>query len=244
MSPTSSSSTTLSRTAADLLAVAAVSVAGTLASGEPLTVGEPTRDVAGLETEGVAVLAQFTGAVSGELVVMVDAELRTALRDSSIGPLELLAALAPTLESAAVAMGPVVLGPLQELDVRLALHRVFAHPDCAVRPLDGASAVRAAVAIGVDAAPAIAPAAPPSFERLDLLRGVEMAATAELGRARMTVNDLLSLRTGTVIELDRAAGAPADLFVNGRLIARGEVVVVEENYGLRITHVVAEDSGR
>jgi flagellar motor switch protein FliN/FliY len=57
----------------------------------------------------------------------------------------------------------------------------------------------------------------------------------------MTVNDLLSLRNGSVIELDRAAGEAADLFVNGRLIARGEVVVVDENYALRITQIVTED---
>ncbi len=69
-----------------------------------------------------------------------------------------------------------------------------------------------------------------------------MQASAELGRARMTINDLLSLQTGAVIELDRAAGDPADLFVNGRLIARGEVVVVDENYALRITQIVSGGS--
>jgi flagellar motor switch protein FliN len=237
-------STAIRSTATDLLATAGASVAGTLASGEPLTVGQTTRDASTFETDGTAIVAQFTGPVSGDLVLVVDSELTTALRESSIGPLELVAALTPTIESAAMAMGPVFLGPLQQMDVRLALHRVLAHIDSAVLPLHGASAVRAAVAIGLNAPTATLHPAPPSFERLDLLRGVEMAATAELGRARMTVNDLLSLRTGTVIELDRAAGAPADLFVNGRLIARGEVVVVDENYGLRITHVVSDDTGR
>jgi flagellar motor switch protein FliN/FliY len=237
--------TTATRTTAtDLLATAAASVVGTLASGEPLTVGEPTRDASSIESEGSAIVVQFTGAVSGDLVLVVDSELTTALRQSTIGPLDLVAALTPTIESAAMAMGPVVLGPAQEMDVRLALHRVLAHRDSAMVALQGVTAVRGAVAVGLDEAPVAAPPAAPSFERLDLLRGVEMGATAELGRARMTVNDLLSLRTGTVIELDRAAGAPADLFVNGRLIARGEVVVVDENYGLRITHVVADDSGR
>ena len=60
----------------------------------------------------------------------------------------------------------------------------------------------------------------------------------------MTINELLSLQTGAVIELDRAAGDPADLFVNGRLIARGEVVVVDENYALRITQIVADEIER
>jgi flagellar motor switch protein FliN/FliY len=73
----------------------------------------------------------------------------------------------------------------------------------------------------------------------DLLHDVEMEVTAELGRTRMSVKDLLSLVPGAVIELDRAAGGPADLLVNGRLIARGEVVVIDENFGIRITEIVA-----
>ncbi len=54
----------------------------------------------------------------------------------------------------------------------------------------------------------------------------------------MTVRELLELTPGSVVELDRAAGAPADLLVNGRVIARGEVVVVDEDFGLRITELV------
>jgi flagellar motor switch protein FliN/FliY len=65
-----------------------------------------------------------------------------------------------------------------------------------------------------------------------------MEVTAELGRTRMSVRELLSLTPGAVIELDRAAGGPADLLVNGRLIARGEVVVIDENFGIRITEIV------
>jgi flagellar motor switch protein FliN/FliY len=73
---------------------------------------------------------------------------------------------------------------------------------------------------------------------LELLHDVEMEVTAELGRTRMSVRDLLSLAPGAVIELDRLAGGPADLLVNGRLIARGEVVVIDENFGIRITEIV------
>jgi flagellar motor switch protein FliN/FliY len=57
------------------------------------------------------------------------------------------------------------------------------------------------------------------------------------------VRELLSLIPGAIVELDRAAGSPADLLVNGRLIARGEVVVIDEEFGLRVTEVVA-DAGR
>ena len=238
--------TALTSTALDLLAAAGGAVAATLASGEPLRPGEPTRDAAATELDGVAVIAPFSGSAEGELLLVVDAELGNALRESGMGPLEVLPALAPALEAAAAAMGSIVLGPAQELDAKLALRRVLARADAAALPLHGVSAVRAAVAVGIDtqAEPVPVAATRPAAERLDLLRGVEMDATAELGRARMTVNDLLSLRTGTVIELDRGAGAPADLYVNGRLIARGEVVVVDENYGLRITHVVNDDAGR
>lgn len=73
---------------------------------------------------------------------------------------------------------------------------------------------------------------------LELLHDVEMEVTAELGRTRMSVRDLLSLAPGAVIELDRLAGGPADLLVNGRLIARGEVVVIDESFGIRITEIV------
>jgi flagellar motor switch protein FliN/FliY len=100
--------------------------------------------------------------------------------------------------------------------------------------------VRATVAFGV------APATParhqpgPHAAGLDLLRDVEMEVTAELGRTRMSVRELLSLTPGAVVELDRAAGSPADLLVNGTLIARGEVVVVDEDFGLRISEIVSD----
>jgi flagellar motor switch protein FliN/FliY len=74
---------------------------------------------------------------------------------------------------------------------------------------------------------------------LALLHDVEMGVTAELGRRRMTVRELLSLTPGAVIELDRAAGSPVDVLVNGTLIARGEVVVIDEEFGIRVSEIVA-----
>ena len=73
---------------------------------------------------------------------------------------------------------------------------------------------------------------------MTLLHDVEMGVTAELGRTRMTVRDLLGLTPGAVVELDRAAGSPVDVLVNGTLIARGEVVVIDEEYGIRISEIV------
>jgi len=87
------------------------------------------------------------------------------------------------------------------------------------------------------------PAPNASSNRLDLLRNVEMEVTAELGSTRMTVRELLSLTPGNIVELNRAAGSPVDLLVNGTLIARGEVVVVDEEFGIRISEIVNPGGG-
>lgn len=92
------------------------------------------------------------------------------------------------------------------------------------------------------AAPSGASVTPLPRRGIEMLHGVDMEVTVELGRTRMTVRDLLALTPGAVLELDRAAGSPADLLVNGRLIARGEVVVVDEDFGLRVTEIVDESS--
>lgn len=82
--------------------------------------------------------------------------------------------------------------------------------------------------------------AKPPRRGIELLHGVDMEVTVEIGRARMTVRELLDLSPGTVLELDRTAGSPADLLVNGRLIARGQVVVIDEDFGLRVTEIVVD----
>jgi len=92
--------------------------------------------------------------------------------------------------------------------------------------------------IGTRTAPQQAGTLIPAARGIEMLHGVDMEVTVELGRTRMTVRDLLALSPGAVLELDRAAGSPADLLVNGRLIARGEVVVVDEDFGLRVTEIL------
>ena len=73
---------------------------------------------------------------------------------------------------------------------------------------------------------------------LGMLRDVPLEVTAELGHTRLSVAEILQLTVGSVIELDRTAGAPVDVVVNGSLIARGEVVVIDDEYGIRITEIV------
>ncbi|HET7488833.1 MAG TPA: flagellar motor switch protein FliN [Acidimicrobiales bacterium] len=79
---------------------------------------------------------------------------------------------------------------------------------------------------------------------LEVLHDVEMGVTAELGRTRLTVRNLLSLVPGSVVELDRVAGSQVDLLVNGTLIARGEVVVIDDEFGVRISEVIGNTEGR
>jgi flagellar motor switch protein FliN/FliY len=74
---------------------------------------------------------------------------------------------------------------------------------------------------------------------IDLLLDINLQVTVELGRARMKIAEILALRNGSVIELDRLAGEPADILVNGTLIAKGEVVVVDEKFGVRVIEVVS-----
>jgi flagellar motor switch protein FliN/FliY len=73
---------------------------------------------------------------------------------------------------------------------------------------------------------------------LDLLLNVSLQITAELGKAKMNVRDILKLGTGSVVELDRLAGGPVDLLVNNKLVARGEVVAIDDNFGVRITELI------
>lgn len=74
---------------------------------------------------------------------------------------------------------------------------------------------------------------------LDLLMDVALRVTVELGRTRMMLRQVLELQHGSVVELDRMAGDPVDVFVNERLFAKGEVVVVDDKFGVRITELIA-----
>jgi flagellar motor switch protein FliN len=84
------------------------------------------------------------------------------------------------------------------------------------------------------------PPAPGSESEVDLSRlsDIPMELSVEIGRTHMTVGETLDLRVGSVVTLERLAGEAADLLVNGSAIARGEVVVIDEQYGLRITEIL------
>jgi flagellar motor switch protein FliN/FliY len=80
---------------------------------------------------------------------------------------------------------------------------------------------------------------PETSRRLELLLDVPLEVSVELGRARLSIQDLLNLSSGSVVELDKVAGEPLDILINDRLIARGEAVVVNDKFGIRLTDIVS-----
>ncbi|MCC6335747.1 MAG: flagellar motor switch protein FliN [Myxococcales bacterium] len=77
-------------------------------------------------------------------------------------------------------------------------------------------------------------------QRFELLMDVPLEVMVQLGRTRMTIHELLSLGPGSVVELDKVAGEPLDIIINDRLVARGEAVVVNDKFGVRITDIVSK----
>src|SRR5918999_258797 len=114
-------------------------------------------------------------------------------------------------------------------------------PVASASPMPGLGGAPVIAQAGPAATAAAAPAFTPlptngqvgDLSQIDLLLDISLQVTVELGRAKMKIADILGLRNGSVIELDRLAGEPADILVNGTLIARGEVVVVDEKFGVR-----------
>lgn len=74
---------------------------------------------------------------------------------------------------------------------------------------------------------------------INLLMDVSLRVSVELGRTKMQLRQVLELQQGSVVELDRLAGDPVDIFVNERLFARGEVIVVDDKFGVRITEIIS-----
>ncbi len=83
------------------------------------------------------------------------------------------------------------------------------------------------------------PAGEPNELNMDVILDVPVTLYMEVGRTRIPIRNLLQLNQGSVVELDREAGEPLDVFVNGTLIAHGEVVVVNDKFGIRLTDVIS-----
>jgi flagellar motor switch protein FliN/FliY len=197
--------------------------------------------------DGWRVVEATTGAVVVHL--LVDPELARHLQVGPPPADDLAEGAAGPLQALAAALGhPLPLADVREISAAEVVRP--GHDHAVVAALDG-DVHRASFGVLQPAAPVTAarpaptPSAAPTAPRLaavpsglELLHDVELAVTVELGRTRMLVRDVLELVPGSVIELDRAAGSPVDVLVNGTMIARGEVVVIDEEFGVRITEVI------
>lgn len=230
---------------ADLATTVAQVAAPLIPAGETLTPGA-VQEAAAVDAQlwSAGAVAALVGADGSSVGVLVGADLAGALATAPSGALDLGAALQPALDAMAVALGSSA--GAGEAVTGATLTAAVAKAAVAV-PLVAGDAVVAVVFLGT---PASATAATvPGADRqtvptrgVELLHGVAMEVTVELGRTRLSVRELLALTPGDVLELDRAAGSPADLLVNGRLIARGEVVVVDEDFALRVTEIVSHST--
>jgi len=203
----------------------AAAIAGRLPFGHPV-IPTPSTDPG---AAGTAVVATFTGAPGARIAIQVNDP--SALQDGSDAA-PLADRLHPVFESAVAVLGPGTLGDAHEASAQEA----FTAPGTQVFDLlsaDGTVVGRAAVRLDAEDG---APPAPP--QRLSRIAGVEMDLVVEIGRTRMPVRDVLSLEPGRVVELDRAAGSPADIRLNGRLIGHGTVVVADGDFAVRVERIL------
>jgi flagellar motor switch protein FliN/FliY len=205
--------------------------------------------------EFVTVGGRVSGAVTGEVVLCVRPDANPSGDAPDEPEIDVVSVWGPVLSDVVAAVGRET-GQLQLQGIRR-LETLTA------LPAPGATQHAVAVVAGPQAVALLALTCAPDWSvpeprtvpasaldasrqpvdprRLHLLRDVVMGLSVELGRTRMTVRELLSLTPGTIVQLDRAAGSPVDLLVNGTLIARGEVVVVDEEFAVRVSEIVGPD---
>ena len=249
------------RRAAQRVLAAVTDAIPQIPSAEPLMPDVPSQQIADAvlpKPVGAAITAYLGGGCEGKVLLVVGEELVAALQGTPFGDVEPAQALAPALETVATALGGRLEGAPTSIAVEDCLD-VLSGGTTVLVPLLAGESVKALIGVSLVEAPAearsgpaaagdVAKTGPSSAAQaattwgIDMLRDVEMEVTCELGRTRMTVRQLLALAPGDVVELDRLAGSPADLLVNGTLLARGEVVVVDESFGLRITEIVTRDA--
>ncbi|OIH93713.1 flagellar motor switch protein FliN [Curtobacterium sp. MCBA15_001] len=193
-----------------------------------------------LEAAVDGVVASFVGGRSADLaLVLTDLDGVAAAGGTEHGLVDVTDVLRPSLEAAASLLGVGVLGAAR----RESAASLFADPETVVFELTAGGMpggwfgirVRENGTVGQASAQTVLSIPTGNLGRIN---NVEMTLTVEIGRTRMSVRDVLGMEPGAVVELDRSAGAPADVLLNGRLIAHGEVVVVDQDYAVRITKIL------
>jgi len=217
---------------------AAEALARVLPTGAPLT--PLLAQGADVPQTARAVVATFVGSVAADLAVVLLEAPQLVDEGADGSPVVALQdVLQPALEAASETLGAGVLDDARTEDAG----ELFADPSTSVFALSSPGGVAGWFAVRGRASVAERTGASALGGKLARISNVEMALTVEIGRTRMAVRDVLAMEPGAVIELDRSAGSPADVLLNGRLIAHGEIVVVDQDYAVRITKILdtAED---
>lgn len=196
---------------------------------------EPTEAPSPLpESTGRAILASWVGETSADLaLVLVD----SAFLEEAAGSMTVVKptdVLVPALQESASVLGAGVLSDAVEGDAAA----LFSDPEARIFELLAAENVIGWYIVRLRSELAPSGSSRSIEGRLSRLNEVEMTLTVEIGRTRMPIRNVLGLEVGTVVELDRAVGAPADVLLNGRLIAHGEVVVVDGEFAVRVTRIL------
>jgi flagellar motor switch protein FliN/FliY len=181
------------------------------------------------------VSATYVGARSADLaVILLDRDELVAAAGGDASLLRLGDVLRPALEAAASVVGGGMLGEASDG----APASLFQSPETVVFDLVGEGGVAGWFAVQLRGGGSTPRRAGDVTAKLGRISAVEMTLAVEIGRARVSVQELLDAQPGTVIELDRSVGSQADVYLNGRMIAHGEVVVVDRQFAVRITEVL------
>lgn len=234
---------TAAGTAVTLHTQAATALAGLLPLPVPVVATRLDRDdaLAVARDAHDGVVSSFVGELSADLaLVLADLDALAAGASVDAPLVSVLDVVRPALEAAAATLGAGVLDDGR----RGSAEALLSDPESVVFALVAgadtvgvfALRVREGAASGGGRPSAARPASVAG--NLGRINNVEMTLTVEIGRTRMSVRDVLALEPGAVVELDRAAGAPCDVLLNGRPIAEGEVVVVDQDYAVRITRIL------
>ena len=176
--------------------------------------------------------AEETGAVD-------QAEIEALLGGSSPAP----PTPAPAAPVSAAATAPSAgNAPVKQSDIELLLNKAEQALDSIDQPGDSQAGELPPGLKSFEFQPFSGTSANKEAATLELMRDVQLNMTIELGRTHMHLEDVLKLKQGSVVPLDKLAGDPADIFVNGRLVARGEVLVLNDNFCIRVAELIVGES--
>jgi len=189
--------------------------------------------------QGSATVAAYVGEISADIaLVLLDADQLVSAASPDGAAVSVADVLRPSFEAATNTLGTGVLGAARVDDASA----LFGDAETVVFTLGNGGVTAGWFAIRIRTSGILTGGRGLDNDeivgKLGRINNVEMALTVEIGRTRISVRDVLGLEPGAVLELDRSAGAPADVLLNGRLIAHGEIVVIDQDYAVRITKIL------